>query len=290
MRRTAAGTAKDWIVVRSGVVALANAVANQFQLMAMGIPPHKLLQLQAAKFQETYIYLNAERRLAELALEKAAATNRDDAQKLLREEQQLTDVVNRLSIRSLIHAGEFPSIAEGLSEQDEYGVLKDFTGWLEKQAAEKFPPGVMTAAKFAVIAKDTAIYQGLSRAVQFGDFVAKAVLFDHLIEQGKTEEQALRKINETFVNYNLLAGRTRDYAESVGLTWFLNYKIRIQKVVISTIRENPLRFLMAGVGADLLGSDSLASSSAIAMNWSYPFGPGQFFSAHDMLMWEQMVD
>ena len=75
----------------------------------------------------------------------------------------------------------------------------------------------------------------------------------------------------------------------MGLTWFMAYKLRIQKVVLSTLRENPLRFLMAGVGADWLGADSLMSSSAPLTNWEVSVGPGMFWRAHDAILWNQLM-
>jgi len=249
----------------------------------------RLLQAQTAKVRETELYLRHEKRLAQITFELNAVSRPDERSKLEREQQLLQDAISRLSIHPLIQAGELPSIAEGLNEQDEFNLLADGIKWIQKRA-EGAPSGLSTAARYAFIAKDTALYQGLNRMIQFGDFMAKGVLYDHLISQGKTQAEALQQVNESFVNYNLLAGRTRDYAEGMGLTWFLNYKIRIQKIILRTLRENPLRFLMAGVGAEAFGADSLLSGNAVAQNWSYAMGPGQFFRAHDMLMWQQLVD
>jgi len=39
------------------------------------------------------------------------------------------------------------------------------------------------------------------------------------------------------VNYNRNAGRGRDYLESIGMLWFMNYKIRIMKIAIRTMRD-----------------------------------------------------
>ena len=284
------GAAKDVIVVRSGVVALANGISNQFQLVMHGLPVKSLLQVQARKVAETELYLRHAHRIARIQVEMDSTTDPTKLRALERERQGLHDHNRRLSIWPLIAAGELPTIAEGLTEQDQYTLLGDATKWLS-QKAESLPSGLITAGKYAVVAKDTALYQGLNRMIQFGDFMAKAALYDHLIEQqGKDPAEALRIISERFVNYNLLAGRSRDYLESMGLTWFMNYKIRIQKVVLSTIRENPLRFLLAGVGAEWLGGDSLMSASAPAANWSYALGPGQLWRADGALLWNQVFN
>ena len=127
------------------------------------------------------------------------------------------------------------------------------------------------------IAEDTAIFQILKKAVQYSDFVMKAVYYDHLLKSEKTllEEnigyqdalkEAQRKtgiapeaeklareavarslVTEEFNNYDLPQGRNRGYLESIGMMWFLNYPIRATKVGASMIRNNPLEVLLFGL-------------------------------------------
>lgn len=283
------GHSKEWIVVRSGVVVVANALSNQFQLLQMGVPRTKLISMQAAKVREAEQYLRNERRMAQIAVEKAATGSPARRAQLEREGQMLADANTRLSIWPLIVAGELPAIAEGLTEQDEYSLLHDGMQWVNDRL-DSLPPAATTALRYASISKDTALYQGLNRMIQFGDFMAKATLYEHLVATGSTQEEALRKVSESFVNYNLKAGRTRDYLENMGVVWFYNYKLRIQKIVLRTLRENPLHFLLGGVGGTALGQDSLLSSGAPAINWTYGFGLGQFWRAHNMVLWNQLFD
>ena len=82
-----------------------------------------------------------------------------------------------------------------------------------------------------MVARDTALFQGLQKMVQYGDFIAKAVMYDDLMKRkGLTKEQALGKITDEFVNYDKLPGRARGYLEDTGLLWFYNYKLRITKI------------------------------------------------------------
>ena len=93
----------------------------------------------------------------------------------------------------------------------------------------------------------------MSRAVQYGDFLAKAVMYDHLTKnEGLKEEKAMERVTEEFVNYNLLPGRTRSYAESMGLTWFWAYKIRSLKIAHRHLRDNPFRALLMNVATPVL--------------------------------------
>lgn len=207
------GTAKDIIVVRSGVVAVANLLANQLQLLQMtGWNPARLLRVQLAAAKELEHYLRNRSRITEITAALSVEQDQGVIRTLQVEMQSLLDANSRLSIIPLLDAGMLPTIAEGLTEQDQYTLLHDGMRWVEEKA-EKLPKGVLTAAKYAVIAKDTALYQGLNRMVQFGDFMAKAAMYQALQEKAKAprnseaEWRILDEVNESFVNYNLLAGR-----------------------------------------------------------------------------------
>ena len=88
-----------------------------------------------------------------------------------KETNRLTEENKRLSIYPLIQAGELPTIAEGLTEQDQYNSFSDLINYVEKRFGA-LPAPMATAAKYAVISRDTAVYQGLNRLIKFGDFTA----------------------------------------------------------------------------------------------------------------------
>lgn len=284
------GQAKDIIVVRSLVVGVGNLMANQLQLMAHGINPIHAAKLQARTLTEVNTHRRYEKRRGELAAELAVATNPAERKKLEVQLQALQDQASRLMIAPLIEAGELPTIAEGLTEQDEFSIISDFTGWLEGKT-KLIPDNVKTVAKWATISKETPLYQGMNRMVQYGDFVAKMAVYDHLTRvKGLDKAQALREVSEEFVNYNFLPGRTRSYLESIGMTWFANYKLRIQKILLRHIRENPLRSLMISGGAGLMGMEHLFTAFPTEINYSYLLGPEPVLSAHESIMWNQLFN
>jgi len=154
-----------------------------------------------------------------------------------------------MSIWPLIKAGEFSTISDGQTEVD--AALQ--TGkWVEyiQNLVDRIPSKLGTVGRYAMVTKDTALFQGMSRAVAYSDFLAKAILYDHLTKTKKIDAtEALEKVSKEFVNYNFVAGRTRSYAESMGITWFWAYKLRSVGVALSTMRENPLRALLTTFGA-----------------------------------------
>jgi hypothetical protein len=288
--------AKTTIVVRSMVVIWENLLSNNLHLLTWGVGPVELVKAQRAKFIEINQYVKNQERILELNAELAAnVDNASKARRITAELRVLDDANQKLSIRPLLEAGEFSTVSESLTEADQAireGKLSDFF----EKAADKLPGGVQTAFKNFAITKDTALFQGLNRAVQYGDFVSKAVLYDHLTKvKGKTEAEAMDVIKEEFVNYNRLSGRDRDYLESTGMLWFMNYKIRIMKIMARMVRERPASalFYAGGVGpmADI---DTVISGSGLGAyldnRLGYAIGPEMGYNGLFMNPWNSLVN
>ena len=99
--------------------------------------------------------------------------------------------------------------------------------------------------------------------------------------------RAKAKVTEEFINYDFLAGRTRTYLDTMGLTWFYHFKIRAVKIAMATLRNNPLHFLLSGMipGMGDVGTpvgDNLVTMG-IENKLGYSMGPGMAFTAHASL-------
>ena len=256
------------IVVKSVIVPAVNFVSNVYQLVGRGVPMLSIARGMPAKVGEIDSYAKTQLRKIEAEAELRAATGDVVATRKLKTEiQSIEDSHRRLSIWPLLEAGEFSSIADvGMQGEDLDLTSGKLSSFIERQV-DKLPDGVKTAGRYALITKDTALYRGLQKSVQYGDFIAKAVLYDDLTKRVKmSKADALARITEEFVNYDRLPGRFRSYLENMGLLWFYNFKIRSTKVALSTIRNNPVHALLAmGLPApDFLGSVGSPISDNIA--------------------------
>ena len=206
--------------------------------------------------------------------------------------QTIKDENARLSIAPLIEAGAYKNISEGITELDTEITSRGIGDWLENQV-NKLPGGVQTIAKYGLISKDTAIYKGANKAVQYGDFIAKSVLYDHYVKrEGLDATTALERINEEFVNFSVLPGRVRQALESYGATWFLTFKIRIGKTAIDIIRRNPVRALITANTVADLGSplnDNLATVFA-QDRLGFSIGTDQLIGSAELNPWAQLID
>ena len=307
-------SAKDTIIVKSLFVALNNLASNQTQLLAITGNPIWNMRMQAQKHREIVSYLGYQQRIARLSTEGYATSDTKAKARIDAEKAQLKLAISKLSIWPLIEAGELPVIAEGLSEAEEFSMVGDLTAWLEKQMG-KMPPAVSTVMNNLAISKETSLYKGMDRMIQYGDFVAKATMYEWLTTQDKATQKkavarysefktkdntqsqamalalhnvAIQEVNDEFVNYSRLPGRLRTYGEDMGLTWFYNYKLRIMKMTLRRLRKNPVGFLIGMQVGGMLGVPTLLDTLPFNQNFEYSIGIDPLYTAHQTILWNNI--
>ena len=267
-------TAKDFIVVRSLVVPFMNTQSNVFQLVNRGVGTKQIMRGYKEKFAEIEkLNQNLKKIMGLQARVRLAATDKNKVAILKQQIQVLEDENERFSVSPLVKEGAYKNISEGITELDVSITDGKFGDWVESQL-NRLPAGVQTVAKYGLLSKDTALYKGANKAVQYGDFVAKSIYYDDMRAKGLSHETAMVKVNEEFINFSLLPGRTRTYLESMGATWFLTFKIRSMKVALQMMRENPVRSL-AAVGVFGLESGPVTDNVATkALGGTLPYSLG----------------
>lgn len=290
--------ARTTIVVKSVIVPIANFTSNIFQLISRGVPIANITKSMPAKLSEIDTYTKSKLRQINIEAELRATTNPIEERKLRTEIRSITDSHKRMSIWPLIEAGEFSTIADvGMTHEDLQITSGRLGSFIESQV-DKLPGNLKTIGRYGLVTRDTALFQGLQKAVQYGDFLAKAVMYDDLINRkGLTKEQTLGRITEEFVNYDRLTGRTRGYLENIGLLWFYNFKIRAAKVGLSMIRNNPLHSLIAAAVPvpSIFGSvgtpiDDNIFTKALEGTLGYSVGPSQGLSAPGLNPWWNLAN
>lgn len=290
--------AKTLIVVKSVVVPAVNFLANLYQMVARGVPVKNIAKSIPQKTAEINQYLKSRLRQVDAEAELRAATNPNQIRKLKAEIQSISDSHKRLSIWPLLEAGEFSSIADAGIGRDDILITEGKLHEYMDKLADKLPKSVRNAGRYALITKDTALFQGIQKTVEYSDFIAKAIIYDDLTQRkGKTREEALGRVTEEFINYDRLPGRFRGYMESMGLMWFYNFKIRSAKVAVSMIRNNPVHAAMAmlaptptmfgNVGLPIQDNIfSIAAKGGLDYSWGF----GQGLRAHNLNPWMNLVN
>ncbi|UKL14807.1 single subunit virion RNA polymerase [Stenotrophomonas phage C121] len=290
--------ARTVIVVKSVIVPVSNMISNVYQMIGRGIPIMDIAKGFPRKTMEINSYVKSQIRKIEAEAELLASTNPNQQLKLRAEIKSIDDGHKRLSIWPLIEAGEFTAISDaGLTHEDTDITSGRLNSYMET-LVDKLPESIRTAGKYAIVSKDTALFQGLQKAIQYGDFIAKAIQYDDFVKrQKKDTAYALGRISEEFVNYDRLPGRFRGYIESIGLLWFYNFKIRSVKVAASMLRNNPLHSMMAlalpsqtafgNVGTPI--EDNMISKLGDG-SLNYSVGLGQAFRAPFLNPWLNLVN
>ena len=281
--------AKTLIVVKSVVVPAVNFVANVFQMMARGIPLSTIIKGLRNKTIEVDSYVKSNVELMDLRVKlMAAGNNTAQRQKLEAQIQAIEDSWKRLSIWPLIEAGEFGSISDAGISRDEILLSEGKLQAYIEAKTEQLPRGIRSLGKNLLLTKDTALFQGLQKSMEYGDFLAKAIVYDHRVAKGDKPADALGVITDEFVNYDRLPGRFRGSLENLGLLWFYNYKLRIAKTAFSMMRNDPLRVaLLAGAGlpgVELPVTENVFTK-AMEGTLGYSMGPGMLFSAPGLNPW-----
>lgn len=272
-------SARNFIVVRSGEVMIFNLLGNIVSLSMRGVPITDIARLAPKIVKELENYNHSRQKQIILEMEINAEKGKDKPN-----ERRLNMLENRLAqeratieqltySKDLLKAGEYNTIAD-LGDVDD-DILLSTGKWGEyvEKKVDNLPDVLKEGGRQALISKDTSVYRMLEKGTQYGDFVAKAILYNYLKNQKKMKpENALSKVRYEYVNYDMLPGRTREYLENIGLLWFYNYKLRITRTFFSMVKENPLSTLLSIVSPVGLGIGTPISDNFLVELITNPFG------------------
>lgn len=284
-------SAKDIIVIRSLVVPFANTKSNVIQLATRGVPTKQIVRGFRSKLAEIEEYNKNVSKKIELEARLRLAANNANQKRIIESQIQVIDDLNaRMSIAPVVAAGAYKNLSEGITDLD-VELSKGRIGDMIENLANKLPESVGNVAKVGLVSKSTKIYQVANRATQYGDFLAKSIYFDHLIAQGLSEANALTKMNEEFVNFSALPGRTRSYLETIGLTWFMAFKIRIAKIALQMLRDNPVRALAINNVLPDIGSPVQDNILSVAVEGRLDYATGfeMLFAAPELNPWVNLM-
>ena len=285
--------ARNNIVIKSVSVGVDNLVANFYQLVLRGVPLSDIYRNALDVYSQLDLYTRDRNSLIQIEAKMAATDNPAVLEKLRIRQNIIQDRMDRLSIAPLIQAGEFSTIADvGLTDEEVlFTKGKFFEACNNALDNDHVPKALSVPIKYFLVTKDTALYRFLEKSVQYGDFIAKAIRYKHLIEKkGYDKDRAMMVISDEFVNYDRLGGRNRTYLENIGLLWFYNFKLRMVKVHLSMLKDDPARLLLNYMNP--INLPTPMSDSALGKLFSgglgYTVGPEMLFNFWRLNPWVQL--
>lgn len=297
--QTGVSSIKDLIIVRSLIVPFGNLVSNVWQLSTRGVPLSTIAKMAPKVFAETTQYLKNKEAGITLQYELNTTSDPVEQRRIKSRINTLLAMNAKMSIAPLIEAGEFTTVAEGMTEMDASLTNGRIAEWVEAKV-DAMPTGVKEFARQGLLLRDTALYKGLDRMTQYGDFISKAIYYHHLTEQKKVDKNdALVKITQEFINYNLLSGRSQDYLESIGMAWFWKFKLRAASVAVDMIQNNPFRVFLHTAGVPFTDLTDFNPGNIVEDNFlmktleggaGYSIGPGMGLGAVSLNPWVNGID
>lgn len=277
--------AKDAIVIKTGVVLVANMVSNAAVLAVEGMNILDVFSYQKEGWDAIDSYQKDTDELKKARLELATNKGLSTGQRKKIENQiaRLQDSISRNPALDLITSGVYQTIVEDVSLEEE---TFSYKGSLERKfepITEKVPQVIKDAGNFFFMTHDTRMYRGLRNATQKSDFVARYALHRHNLENGMNQQESINRIMDSFIDYETPTHPTIQYLNDMGLLMFTKFFFRIQKVLLRQVNEKTanvfLMFMLQGLAGanipnifDALGLD--------ADNWQYRmYGPFDNLSA-----------
>ena len=278
----AVGYVKKIMLIRSIAVPVQNIVSNAIHLINLGVPIKDIIRNTRIGIAESKRYTENRVKISELYAQlRDPNITQSKRNALTAQIKQLADFIKNSPINPLVEAGMFSNISSAAGYEQQ-GLDKDFT--IRSRLKEKFgltqffeDYDASSFGKFMnnlLISEGSDTYAFMEKSLDYGDFVAKFVLYDFLTKQRGLKSQAALDIAlEEFVNYSMNRGAGFDYANTMGLTWFFSYATGIQKVIWKMLRRNLLRTsAVYGLG-ELSGINVVPQSNPLEKSWDYATSP-----------------
>lgn len=264
---------KDIIVIKSGIVTLANTMSNVMQLWMSGVPMTYVAKHYTNSFEALRKYKRFDERLGQVnyLLEDTSLTTRQRA-KLEEEKLQLESELAENPIGELIDEGVLPNIVEDMSARPEdfsiqSALAKKIKGVeTYNKAMAKMPKTMKNLSRELFITQDSEFYKILNGFAQFSDFGARAVRYNYLVSNGMDKQTAIGKVMDEYINYDLPTGRYLQFLNDIGIVWFSKYLIRVQKTIAQMFLENPARVISLLLVQGLSGVDLPSTLGSFAQD------------------------
>ena len=294
------GYMKELILIRSIAVPVQNMVSNVIHLANWNIPLKQIRDKTRVGIAEAKKYTDNRIKLAELYVQMRDPSLSTNKRNILEAQvKHLSDALNNSPIHPLVEAGMFSNISSAAGYEQQ-GLDKDFTFrntlkqklGIEEMMEDFDNSGIGRAINNILISEGSDTFAFMEKSLDYGDFVAKFVLYDHLTkDKGLTSKEALSITLEEFVNYSMNRGALFDYANAMGLTWFMSYATGIQKVIWKMARRQTRRTAAVYGLGKITGFTTVPMGNPLDKSWDYATSPSNILDGveshylHKMFSW-----
>jgi hypothetical protein len=271
---------KEMYTIKIPITSINNIKSNVITLLLYGTNPVVAFRDMRIAWVGAEEHRRDSTQLYKLQQQLAIGYVKGDTSEIESEIQRLTEALKNNPVSKMLEDGLMPTIVEDVAtEEDSYTYQTAFAKRMEKYT-DKLNPTVRKVARNIAMTKDTKGYQALNRIVQLSDFVARYALYQHLIKkeiEPMTPEAAADEVYSAFVGYDVPMHRTLEYTDSIGLTMFTKYFLRVQRVIRGRIKHAPGKLAMMLLAESFLGDlPTIVDSSMFIRAGNNPLQSGPF--------------
>ena len=240
--RQVAKLAKMEIVLRFGSTIYNNFVSNGITLLIRGVPITSIVKDQIEGGRLLNKYLKDTKELKKLEAKKKAGGDVRDV-----EIENLKRELERNPIRDMMEFGLFSTIQTfediNLDDKDNSWTARQVRKYTveNENLSEGVREWMQKGYDWAFVTDRTVIGKNLTKLVQMGDFVARYALYKHYMRDSKMDKkEALEKVSDEFINYDLPVNKAVKFANDYGFLFFTRYYIVSQKVMAMLASDRPV--------------------------------------------------
>ena len=243
--------AKVSIIIKVPEVLVSNMLSNFMLSVFTGHSPLAILKLQLQGVKELNEYLAEYKRMLKLDVKVKAGKA---STKEINELKLLKGALENNPVSGLIYEGFYMSIVEEMGLEEFNNAGSPFTKITDKLLSKA--PGILkNGSNWLWLNDKTSYFKLVNTATQYSDFVARYAQYSLMLKKGINKKDAVRFVNDAYINYNKPNSRLVEWANKMGLVMFTKYFTRIQRAIKYTARKHPLTLLGSLLGFEYILGD-----------------------------------
>lgn len=260
------GEYKATTIIRTPEVVAVNAISNTSTLYLQGMRHNEILSYQQEGISELNNFLENSKKSSEIntkikyLLGKGSQrTNKEDEElkKLQLEYNMLNNLMKQSKALPLLNKGLFSNIVEDFDADKDDFDYRFIDKVVDHLGDTKNKSNMLnTILNEALFTSKSTLYDMSAFITRYSDFIARYALYYHSLKKGMSEDEAINKARDVFVDYNAPTySKILKFANKYGLTAFSRYWTGIQRVIANSTIEYPINALEMIIAHTLLMPD-----------------------------------
>jgi len=235
-------------------VVISNAVSNTLVLGADGIPPNYMLSKGREGIVAVRQYQKQREQKNKLVRAMLTAESQGKPTQALQNQIKNLDAAMLANpVKKLLDEGGFQSIVEDVNpnsfEASRNQPIQRLFGELGSKISERNDvlSRTVKGAREVLVTPGSRLFSLAMAGNQYGDFVARYVMYQHELDKGTSEQDAIDKVLDYFIYYNEPTNKHIAAINDYGIFMFWKFYARIQRVVFRLFRDKPATAILSAM-------------------------------------------